>query len=77
MLAYFDLGTANTGLTSVGSVVTAKPWTRNFGGALNGADSIDGNVDANGTGRVQVPQGRRRICGEASRTFWEAIYGVS
>jgi hypothetical protein len=52
MLVYFDLGTCNIqALTSVGSGVTAKSWTRNFGGALNGADSVDSNVDTNGTGK--------------------------
>lgn len=52
MLAYLDLGTCNIqALTSVGAGVTSKPYTRRFGGVNNGADSIDSNVDTNGTGK--------------------------
>ncbi len=52
MLAYLDLGTMNIqALTSVGAGVTSKSYTRRFGGALNGADSIDTLVDIWGTGK--------------------------
>ena len=52
MLAYLDLGTCNIqALTSVGAGVTSKPYMRRFGGSNNGADSIDSNVDTNGTGK--------------------------
>ncbi len=52
LLAYFDLGTCDIqSLSSVGSGVTSKSWTRRFNGVLNGADSINSNVDTNGTGK--------------------------
>jgi len=52
MLAYLDLGTMDiNSLSSVGQGVISKPWTRNFGGVLNGADSINTQVDTNGTGK--------------------------
>lgn len=52
MLAYLDLGTMNIqALTSVGAGVTSKSSTRRFGGVNNGADSIDTQVDTNGTGK--------------------------
>ena len=52
LLAYLDLGTCDIqALASVGAGVTAKLATRNFGGANNGADSIDSNVDIWGTGK--------------------------
>lgn len=52
MLAYLDLGTCDiSSLASVGSGVISKSWTRRFNGVNNGADSVDSNLDTNGTGK--------------------------
>lgn len=82
MLAYFDLGTCDIqSLTSVGSGVTTKPWTRNFGGVLNGADSVDSNVDTNGTGKGtgaagQTPNMWRGLQDFLGGNIWGFVIGL-
>jgi hypothetical protein len=48
-LFYLDKGTCDA-QTAVGRGVVDKPWTRQYGGELNGANSVDSNIDIYGTG---------------------------
>lgn len=76
MLAYLDLGTCDIqSLTSVGAGVTSKPATRNFGGVLNGADSINSNVDIYGTGKGTGTAGQTPSMWRGIQDFQGNVYG--
>jgi len=76
MLAYLDLGTCDVqALTSVGAGVTSKPVTRMFGGANNGADSIDTAVDIYGTGKGTGTAGQTPCMWRGIQDFWGNVYG--
>lgn len=73
-LVYLDIGTCDV-QSSIGRGVVDKPWTRQYGGELNGANSVNSNVNAYGTG-VGVGTSGRVAAFWRGIELWGSVYGL-